>query len=239
MKKNFLKPIAVMTLSTFVMYSCASSGENTTAMEDTTISKTETMAGDITDQQGIAVMVIEEQVTVPIATLSTTALVLENPVEIDQMFEDIDDTEKYDVLELAKTSPNLSTFVKLIEQAQLKDDMQRVEKLTLFAPTNEAFAKLPKAELEKLLLGDNYASLARMLQNHILSSEMSSVQLQENDRINITEDKYIPIDSDTNLGTTRIGGAQIIKSDIKASNGRIHVIDAIITPTTNDTRIGR
>lgn len=221
-----------MTLSTFVLFGCASS-EETTAMEDTSMSETETMAGDMTDE-GFEVLVVEEQVTVPIVTLPVTALVMENPVEVDQMFEDIDDTERYDVLELARKSPNLSTFVKLIEQAQLVDDMKRVEKLTLFAPTNEAFAKLPKAELEKLLLGDNYAALARTMQNHIVASDISSSQIQNNGRIRVTETSYIPLESNNNFGIIRIGGAQVIKSDIEASNGRIHVIDAIISPVTGD-----
>lgn len=244
MKKNFLKPVAVMTLSTFVMFGCASS-EETTAMEDTTMdetttmSETGTMAGDVTEGEEFDVLVIEEQVTVPIVTLSTTALIMENPVEINQMFEDIEDTEQYDVLELARRTPNLSTFVKLIEQAQLNDDMQRVERLTLFAPTNEVFAQLPKEELEKLLMGDNYASLARMLQNHIISTEITSTQLQNNNRIRVTESSYIPIDSDTNLGVIRVGGAQIVRSDIEASNGRIHIVDGIFSPTEDDTRIRR
>ncbi|WP_299708386.1 fasciclin domain-containing protein [uncultured Pontibacter sp.] len=237
MKKNFLKPLAVMTLSTFVLFGCASSEETTamedTTMEDTSMSETETMAGDVTDMEGYEVLVVEEQITVPIVTLPATALMMENPEEIDQMFEGIDNTERYDVMELARKSPNLSTFVKLIEQAQLEDDIQRVERLTLFAPTNEAFAKLPKAELENLLLGDNYAALSRMVQNHIVSSDLASTQLQNNDRIRITDTSYIMLDSDNNLGTTRIGGAQILRSDIEASNGRIHVIDAVITPTND------
>lgn len=244
MKKNILKPFAVMTLSSFVMFSCASSGENATAMEEsTTISETETMAGSTTENasniEGYDVLVVEEQVTVPIVTLSTTALIMDNPIEVDQMFEDISNTESYDVLELAKTSPNLSTFVKLIEQAQLADDIQRVEEVTLFAPTNEAFASMSKQDLEQLLMADNYAALSRMLQNHIVSSDVSSTQLYRNDRIRISDSNYIELDSDADLGSTRIGGANIIKNDIKASNGRIHVIDAIIQPTTNDTRIRR
>lgn len=222
MKKILLKPLAIMTFSAFTIYGCASSDQATdSAMSDTAVS----------GGQEVETLVVEEQVVVPIATLSVTALPMENTMEIGEMFEDIDDTEKYDVLALAKTSPNLSTFVKLVEQADLVSDMQRVEKLTLFAPTNEAFAQIPREKLETLLMPGNKALLSRMLQAHILPSVASTLQIKENDRIQMTEDSYIPINTEMAGTVLYVGGAQVIKGDIEASNGMIHVVNKVILPS--------
>ena len=233
MKKIIKKPLAVMMLAAFTMYGCSSSNEttNATAMDGTTMSETAAMGGNTMDQNELEVLVVEEQVMVPVATVDITALAMNNPVEVNDMFEDLGDTEQYDVLTLARTNPNLSTFVKLIEQANLVDDLQRVEELTLFAPTNEAFAKMPKDKLESLLLSDNVAQLSRMLQAHVLTSEVTSLQLEDNTRIRVTDDSYIPIESRMAGNVTLVGGAQIVKGDIEASNGRIHVIDNVIMPS--------
>lgn len=230
MKKIILKPLAVMTLASFSMFGCASSNENSgsTAYNDgVSMNQTQKMGGDA----GVETLVVEEQVVVPVATLSVTSLVMENPVKVADMFEEIEDTEQYDVLDLARSTPNLSTFVKLIEQAGLVDDLKRIEKFTLFAPTNEAFSKIPEEKLQSLLTSDNKALLYRMLQAHIVPSEVSSAQLDDNTRIRMSEDSYVAIDSGIGGTVTTVGGAQIVKSDIEASNGTIHVVDAIVTPT--------
>lgn len=239
--KNILKPIAVMAMSTFVMYGCASSGETTdaTAMEEeATYSETERMAGTTTEEtttdeegQVLDVLVVEEKAVVPVGTIAVTALALENPVPIDDMFDDIDDTEQYTVMELARKSPNLSTFVKLIEQAGLENDLERLDKMTFFAPTNEAFAKIPKDKLSKLLLTDNRAILSAMVQAHILPSEVASGQLQSNTRIRMTDQSYLPVNTDNNGTITSVGNAELIKTDVEASNGRIHVLDSVIMPS--------
>ena len=227
MKKTLFKPLAVLTITILFGYGCASSSEETATVSTESPTVEESIT---TDDSGLDVLVIQEQVTVPIATLPVAVLAMENTVDVNDMFEDIDDTEKYDVLALAKTSPNLSTFVRLIEQAELADDIQRVEKVTLFAPTNEAFAKMPKDKLESLLKTENIALLSRFLQTHILASDVSSVRLKDNDRIRLTESTYIPIET-MNTGSVMIGGSHLVNTDIEASNGRIHVIDSVLMPS--------
>jgi uncharacterized surface protein with fasciclin (FAS1) repeats len=233
--KNILKPIAVMTLSAFVMYGCAGSRETTdaTAMADATYSETERMAGIASDAEGEIwdVLVVEETAVVPVGTIAATALLMENPVEIDDMFEDIEETEQFTALELARKTPNLSTFVTLIEQAGLEDDLERLDQMTFFAPTNEAFAKLPKDKLSKLLLTENRPLLSAMMQAHILPSEVVSGQLQSNVRIRMTDQSYLPVGTDHAGTITTVGNAQLIKSDVRASNGRIHVLDSVILPS--------
>lgn len=244
MKKKTIIPIA---FAAAMMFGCASSTDtmdDATAMDETTMSggvATEEVVeereevveevAEAVDAATLKTLVIEREIVVPVATVAVTALPMENPVEIDEMFEDIEETENQTVLELARTSPNLSTFVKLIEQAGLVEDIERLQDVTLFAPTNEAFAKMDREELETLLMPENQAQLMYMLQAHVLPNKVSSLQFNTTQRIEMTEDSYIPID--VSLGGTNvlIGGASIIKNNIEASNGFIHVIDNVIEPS--------
>lgn len=221
-----------MSLASVGVFGCAGSNQNTGSGTTGSMSRSENVTAGGKTQEGkqLDVLVVEEQLMVPVATLSVTALTMENPIKVKHMFKDIKDTEQYDVLALAKTSPNLSTFVKLIEQANLADDLQRVENATLFAPTNEAFAKMPKDKLMSMLAPENTAMLSRTLQAHIIASDVSSSQLRSNTRIRISENEFIPIESTGNVRNIRVGGAQVLKSDIEASNGRIHVVDSVIMP---------
>ncbi len=222
-------------------FGCASSNDatnDTTAMDDDmTMSETQTMAGD--DPETV---VVEESVVAvtPVATLDVTTLVMENTTEIDQMFESVEDTEQYDALELARMEPNLSTFVTLVEQSGINNDLDRLEEFTLLAPTNEAFAKLPKEKLEALVLSENQALLKAILQAHILPNEVSSLQFQNNTQIEVGEDSYLPVEVGVNNTNIRVGGAQLVKTNIEASNGMIHVIDSVILPkdAQDDSPIG-
>lgn len=265
MKKKTIIPIA---FAAAIMFGCASSNDtmdDTTAMNETTVSggvvadetedvveATADMVEDLdegkeeianeredvaeevaeaVDAATIKTLVIERDIVVPVATVAITALPMENPVEVNDMFEDIDETENLSVLDLARKSPNLTTFVKLLEQADLVQDIERLDELTLFAPTNEAFAKMDKEKLETLLLPENQAKLMWMLQAHVLPNKVSSMQFNTTQRIEMTEDSYIPVD--VSLGGTNvlIGGASIIKDNVEASNGFIHVVDKVIEPS--------
>lgn len=231
MKRKLIAPIA-LAATMLLGFGCASTNDtmsDTTAMEgDVTMSETQTMAGEDPDA-----MVIKESVVAvaPIATINVTTLALENPTELDEMFESVDDTEQYDALELAKTEPNLSTFVTLVEQSGFKADLDRLEEYTLLAPTNEAFAKLGREKLEALALSENRAILKTVLQAHVLPNEVASTQFESNTVIEVGENSHIPVEVGMNNTDIRIGGAQLVKTDIEASNGVIHVIDNVILPS--------
>ncbi|GAB3821251.1 hypothetical protein GCM10028895_23030 [Pontibacter rugosus] len=238
MKKRMIIPMALAT--SMMMFSCASSNENmnATAMDDDmSMSSTQTMGGTASDASEGETLTVEETAVavMPVGTISSTTLQMENSVDVNDMFEGLGDTESQDVLSLARTSPNLSTFVTLIEQAGLVDDLQRVEELTLLAPTNEAFAKLPQEKLQMLLMPDNKAQLMAILQAHVIPSNVSTLQLESNTRIRLTEDTYIPIETSGAAANSMItiGGARIVKGNTEASNGTIHVIDSVIIPSQN------
>ncbi len=225
--------IIPVALAASMLVGCASSNDSmndTTAMDDNmTMSETQTMAGDTETTYDYDV------VADPSDTYTEIFQNANDPQEYDEMFDDIDDTEKYDVMTLVRRNPNLTTFVKLIEKADLVNDLQRVDRFTLFVPTNEAFAKVPKEKLEMLLMPDNKAQLMQVLQAHVLPTEVSSLQLEDNSRIQMTDDSYIPVETDMNGTVITVGGAQIVRNDIEAANGTIHVIDNVILPS-EDTR---
>lgn len=227
-----VKPLAVAALASATLFSCASSDNmnDTTAMDDeVSISETQTMAGNTTEDADAVVVATE--ISAPIATIPVATLSLENPVEIDEMFDDIEETEQYDLMALAKTSPNLSTFAQLMEVSGLKDDLMKDGSYTVFAPTNEAFAKLSQQDLEMLLLPENKNKLIEVLKVHVLPSEVASMQLNTTQRIKLSEEKYIPIDTQLNGSKMLIGGAAILVSDVEASNGMLHVVDNVILPS--------
>lgn len=232
-----------MALAATMLFGCAGSdttmNNDTTAMDsDMTMSETQTMAGTATDETNYEYDVNVE--ADPSATFNDIFSASTDVPDYDMMFEDMD-TEQYDILSLAKTNSDLSTFVKLVQHAGLVDDLQRLDAITIFAPTNAAFAKIPKDQLEKLLMPENKAVLSRILQAHVLPSEVSSLQLEDNSRIQMSEDSYIPVEVGINNTNIRIGGAEVVVRDIEASNGTLHVIDSVIMPsedTVEDSPIG-
>ncbi|WP_299819276.1 fasciclin domain-containing protein [uncultured Pontibacter sp.] len=215
MKQRFLTPIVAVAVASLSLFSCAGSSE-TTAMESTTMSETQTMAGST------------ETGTDMSAELSVT-----DDLEYDEMFSDITETKQYDLISLAKTSPNLSTFVRLVEAADISDALTPDGKFTIFAPTNQAFSSMPTDELNNLLKPENKADLLRVLQLHILPNEVASTRFNNDQRIKAGEDRYINITTNDLTSQVSIGGATIVRPDIEASNGVLHVVNGLITTTTD------
>ena len=208
------------------MFGCASSDQ--TAMDETTtMSETQVMAGEtMEDAESV---VVEADVVVPVATIPIATLSLTNPVELNKMFDKVDETENYNIMELAKMSPNLSTFAQLAEAAGIHESLKRDGKFTLLAPTNEAFSKLPKKDLEMLLMPDNRAQLMAVLQAHVLPSEVMSTQFSSNQRIDLGNNRYLPVSTSNNM--IMVGGSTVVVPNVEASNGVIHVIDRVIIPS--------
>lgn len=103
------------------------------------------------------------------------------------------------VVETAAADPRFSTLVAAVQAAGLQDALATTANITVFAPTNDAFAALPAGTLESLLLPENRAQLT----------------------IEVAD------------GGVTVGGASVIATDVKASNGVIHVVDRVILPPTN------
>lgn len=135
--------------------------------------------------------------------------------------------ESESVVGIASSSPSFSTFTQAVEAAGLTETLAGDGAYTVFAPTDEAFAALPAGTLEELLKPENKEQLVKVLQYHVLPTEVASSQIQPGE---------VPTVEGSNLnlelvdGKVKVNGAEVVQPDINGSNGVIHVIDQVILP---------
>lgn len=140
-----------------------------------------------------------------------------------------------DIVDTAAANKDFSTLVTAIKAAGLVDALKGKGPFTVFAPTNAAFEKLPKGTLESLLKPENKEKLAEILKFHVIPASVmaadvvkmggkeSSKTLQGSSFMIEVKDGKVSIGSKDNM-------AGVTKTDIKTTNGVIHVIDAVILP---------
>lgn len=213
------------------IFSCAGSNETAgnTGMEPTDVVVTETEVAGTTTPDG-AVIVAETEVVADTTILTPEMDPMANTTGVlyDNTYDNMEDTEDYDVLALARVNPNLSTFVQLVEASGLTPSLQMAGPLTLFAPTNQAFMEMSEEKLASLTEPENRAELIKILNLHFLPSEVSSLDFQSNSFIDRGEEEDIPVSVDMDGNVVYVGGAQIIKSDVEASNGILHIVNDFI-----------
>lgn len=134
-------------------------------------------------------------------------------------------------LRVALDSPDHTTLVAAIEAAEVQNSLVNVGPLTVFAPTNAAFEKIPKETLEELLKPENKQKLAYILKNHVAPSNYPVETLIKN----VDKGRSLYMASGENVSVTRegddifVGDTKIIAS-VKASNGWVHIIEDVILP---------
>jgi uncharacterized surface protein with fasciclin (FAS1) repeats len=136
-----------------------------------------------------------------------------------------------DIVDTAIGAGNFKTLVAAVKAAGLADALKSAGPLTVFAPTDEAFAKLPAGTVESLLKPENRDKLVAILTYHVLPRELTSSQLPAGP-IHV---RTLKAGGDRTLAITKgegvtIDNANVISADIKADNGVIHVIDAVMIP---------
>lgn len=131
--------------------------------------------------------------------------------------------EEKTIVETAASVKDFSTLVAAVKAAGLVEALQGDGPFTVFAPTNDAFAKLPEGTVETLLKPENKDKLVAILKYHVVSGKVVAGDVLKAMSVETLEG------SKANIGLT-IGGANIIKTDIGCSNGVIHVIDSVILP---------
>jgi transforming growth factor-beta-induced protein len=132
------------------------------------------------------------------------------------------------IVETATAAGNFSTLAKLLAAADLVSTLEGDGPFTVFAPTDEAFAKLPKATVESLLKPENKEKLASILKYHVVSGRVFSDGAVKAGKAKTLQGTAVKIASTG--GTVRIDGATVVKADLDATNGVIHVIDTVIMP---------
>lgn len=140
--------------------------------------------------------------------------------------------------ESAKALPNLAetaiaagqfnTLVAAAQAAGLVDALAGDKELTVFAPTDEAFAKIPQATLESLLLPENKDKLTAILTYHVVPGRVLA-----SDVVSLRSAKTLQggeVAIGVGSGRVFVNNAQVVKTDIQASNGVVHVIDTVLMP---------
>jgi len=153
----------------------------------------------------------------------------------DEIFRNIDDTERHSALDLLKQDENFSTFIKLLEDSGLEKSISVQDEVTIFAPTNQAFEQMRKEEYDKLKNPENRGDLMRILSAHVVARKIYAIEFQSNHVLNNPEGEDIEIQTSQGAAgsfptTIIIGGATITRSDIETANGVIHIVDRIVRP---------
>jgi uncharacterized surface protein with fasciclin (FAS1) repeats len=135
-----------------------------------------------------------------------------------------------DIVAVASSTEGFSTLVAALSAAGLVETLQGAGPFTVFAPSDDAFAALPAGLLEKLLLPENVAVLTSILTYHVVSGTVMSADIMAGD-VPTVEGSTVALDIAS--GVT-VNGATVTTADVAASNGVIHVIDAVMVPPTVD-----
>jgi uncharacterized surface protein with fasciclin (FAS1) repeats len=132
-----------------------------------------------------------------------------------------------DIVETA-IAGNFNTLVSAVKAADLVETLKGPGPFTVFAPTDEAFAKLPAGTLETLLKPENKAKLRSILLYHVVAGKVTAPEVMKLNSAKTVEGQSIEIKAEN--GGVMVNDAHVTKADILASNGVIHVIDAVLLP---------
>ena len=133
-----------------------------------------------------------------------------------------------DIVDTAVAAGSFRTLAKALQAADLVETLKGKGPFTVFAPTDEAFAKLPQTTLEELLKPANKDKLRRILTYHVVPGRVSA-----GDVVKLKAAKAVSgdsIDIKASDGNVMVEQARVVKTDIAASNGVIHVIDTVLLP---------
>jgi len=134
------------------------------------------------------------------------------------------------IVAVAVGAGQFNTLVAAIKAAGLVDTLQSPGPFTVFAPNDEAFAKLPAGTLDNLLLPENKAKLAAILKYHVVAGEVLAADVVNLSSADTVEGQSVQISaSDSGV---MINDAKVIAADVMASNGVIHVIDSVLIPSS-------
>ena len=138
------------------------------------------------------------------------------------------DSKSQDIVDVAVGAGSFKTLVAAVKAAGLVETLKGDGPFTVFAPTDEAFSKLPKGTLESLLKPENKKKLQYILTYHVVAAKVPSSKVIEG-KVAMVNKKHAKISIKN--GNVMIDQANVVKTDVMASNGVIHVIDQVILPS--------
>lgn len=130
-----------------------------------------------------------------------------------------------DIVETAEKAGSFKTLLQALQATELVDFLKSPGPFTVFAPTDEAFAKLPKDTLDSLM--QDLPKLKRILMYHVASGDIRAEDLMENDEAPTEEGSIVAIDTSDGI---KVNEAKVITPDILTDNGVIHIIDTVLIP---------
>ena len=137
------------------------------------------------------------------------------------------DSKKADIVDTAVKAGSFKTLVAAVKAADLVKTLKSEGPFTVFAPTDEAFAKLPKGTLDSLLKPENKKKLQDILTYHVVAAKVPAAKVASG-KVKMVNGKNIKVNVAS--GKVTVNKANVIKTDIMTSNGIIHVIDKVIIP---------
>lgn len=139
-----------------------------------------------------------------------------------------DDDSQKDVVKVAVGSPDHTTLVAALKQAELVTSLANAGPFTVFAPTNAAFDKLPAGTVDGLMKDDKKADLQNILQYHVTTSALDVSFLRDGMNLGMVNGDNLSIS--VKDGKTVLNGSATIVASVRASNGWVHVIDGVLLP---------
>lgn len=134
------------------------------------------------------------------------------------------------IVAVAAGAGQFNTLVAAVKAADLVETLQSPGPFTVFAPTDEAFAKLPAGTVDSLLLPENKSQLTAILKYHVVAGEVRAADVVKLTSANTVEGQ--PVSITASGSGVRVNDANVIKADVMASNGVIHVIDTVLIPSS-------
>jgi len=133
-----------------------------------------------------------------------------------------------DIVDTAVAAGSFKTLAAALQAAGLVDTLKGKGPFTVFAPTDEAFSKLPAGTVESLLKPENKEKLKAILLYHVVSGDVTAAQV-----VKLSSSKTVngqDLKLTVNDGSVMVNEAKVVKADVLASNGVIHVIDTVLLP---------
>lgn len=200
MKKNILSFFMIVSASALMFTSC---GDSTT--ETTT---TDAMSADTTSKMSETPAMATEEQGVMVGGSNMVA--------------------SKNIVENAAGSADHTTLVSAVKAADLAATLSGPGPFTVFAPTNEAFNKIPKSTLDGLMMPEKKADLAKILTYHVVSGSLRASDLKDGQKLKTVQGGDLVVSMKD--GKVMINGANVSIADVISSNGVTHVIDAVVMP---------
>ena len=137
--------------------------------------------------------------------------------------------QQHDIVDTAVQAGKFNTLVAAVKAAGLVDTLKSDGPLTVFAPTDEAFSKLPQGTVESLLKPENLKQLQDILTYHVVSGKVMAADVVKLNSASTVQGDNVAIKVED--GTVKINDASVIATDVACSNGVIHIVDSVLLPT--------